>query len=590
MAKRQHIIPTEIITVAGYSLSAMLLVFACALYMGWLPSNAKQPDGTQQEALKPQIPVIKSPEAPPKVKVGEPEQEEPPAQDTPAKTADVQDTSEPLPEPELPAQDPEDLPELPAVQPPSAEPEPEPSKSARIEPREHHAPEPFAIEEPAPEPTAPETASEDPERAVEEAPTGPEEAQEPAADPPAVTPKEDTKTAELTPEQDPARSDSEDEDREAETPEAKETLSPKVRVIAPPAANEQPKKTPSVVIRIPPGVPEEVRESPADRVAVPRPKPSPRITAEVPEATDDPRVKVIVPPVEPLAPRPKPKTVIRIPAAPEPAPQKNAVASPKSEEVTPRPPATEPFVAPRPMPKPQKFAQAPIPPQTVAPQREDDIEPPKVVSSIPKAKRKRSAGPKKKERAKVARAQPRQRRRPRAGRVRIHRPPPSQNISIDQDTYCLAMAIYFEAGHKSLRAQVAVTRDILHRVESFNFPNSVCEVIYQYAHRRGRCRYAFACDGRPDRPRNRAVWQRAKMLAKEQIRCGSRCGCYIDKPTLVGTSKGRNRRVIRCSASIRTSAEPQKLANAAGQSQLAFTPASSLLGDEPISPLGRIQP
>ncbi|MEM1199621.1 MAG: cell wall hydrolase, partial [Pseudomonadota bacterium] len=252
--------------------------------------------------------------------------------------------------------------------------------------------------------------------------------------------------------------------------------------------------------------------------------------------------------------------------------------------------AEEQSAAPRPMPKPKRFAQAPTPAKTAAPQPEDEIEPPKAVSSIPKVKRKRATRPKK-ERVKVARAEPRQRRRPRAGRVRIHRPPPtSQNISIDQDTYCLAMAIYFEAGRKSLQAQVAVTRDILHRVESFNFPNSVCEVIYQYAHRRGRCRYAFACDGRPDRPRNRAVWQRAKMLAREQIRCGSRCGCYIDKPTLVDTSKGRNRRVIRCSASIRTPAEPRQVVNAASQSQLSFKQTSSLLGDEPISPLGRTQP
>ncbi|MEM1201305.1 MAG: hypothetical protein AAGI06_18540, partial [Pseudomonadota bacterium] len=339
MAKKQHIIPTEIITVAGYSLSAMLLVFACALYLGWLPSNAKQPDSAQQEALKPQIPVIKSPDAPPKVKVVEPEPEEPPAQEQPAKTADVQDPTEPLPEPEPSAQEPEDLPELPAVQPPSAE--AEPSKSARIEPREHHAPEPFAIQEPAPDPTLPETVSEDPERAVEEVPTGPEDAAEPAADPSTDAPKADTQTAELTPEPEPSRTGSKDEGREAETPEAKEASPPEVRVIAPPSVTEPPKKTPSVVIRIPSSTPDEVEEKLEDRVAVPRPKPSPRKTAEVPEAETEPRVRVIVPPVEPLAPRPKPKTVIRIPAPPEEAPKKNALTTQPTEEATPRPPAEE---------------------------------------------------------------------------------------------------------------------------------------------------------------------------------------------------------------------------------------------------------
>ncbi len=583
MAKKQHIIPTEIITVAGYSLSAMLLVFACALYLGWLPSNAKQPDSAQQEALKPAIPVIKSPDAPPKVRLGEQEQ------DPPEKTAEAQDPPEPLPEPELPAQEPDELPDLPTAEPPAAEPEPQPSKSARIEPREHHAPEPFAIQEPTtPEPVVPDAAPDEPERVAEEVLPKPEDEQEPAADPP----REDTKTAELTPGSEPAPSEREEDSRATDTPEPGDQTSPKVRIIAPPGDAEPPRQeTPSVVIRIPPSTPAEAKQTPAEPVAVPRPKPSSRKTVEGPAPASEPKVKVILPPVEPLAPRPKPKTVIRIPAAPDETPKKEALTTEETSEAPPPPATPEATVAPRPMPKPQKLARVPSPTKAAAPKSRKLIEPPSVVSSIPKAKRKRSASPKtERAKAKVARAEPKQRRRPRAGRVRIHRPPPSETISIDQDTYCLAMAIYFEAGRKSLRAQVAVTRDILHRVESFNFPNSVCEVIYQYAHRRGRCRYAFACDGRPDRPRNRVVWQRAKMLAREQIRCGSRCGCYIDKPTLVGASKGRSRRVIRCSASIRTPAEPRKVANAAGQTQLALKPVSTLLGDEPVSPLGRTQP
>ncbi|MEM8687049.1 MAG: cell wall hydrolase [Pseudomonadota bacterium] len=574
MAKKQHIIPTEIITVAGYSLSAMLLVFACALYLGWLPSNAQQPDGTQQEALKPQIPVIKSPDAPAKVRVGEPEQDDVPVQEPPAKTAEAPDLPQPLPEPELPAQDSEGLPELPAVQPPAAEPVPEPFKSARIEPSEHHAPERFADQEPALDPLEPREAPEEAERAVEEVPGEPQE-----------------ERVEAVPDAEPAPSIDEEKSRKVETPEAEEPEAPRVRVIVPPNVEEPADKTPSVVIRFPPGTPKTAEETARDPVVVPRRKPSTLERAKAPEPAFDPKVKVIVPPVEPLAPRPKPKTVISIPGAPKKATKKDALAAEETPEVPDRPSVVERSAAPRPMPKPLKLVRAPSPPEAGEPEPEEVITPPRVVSSVPKTKRKRSVSPKKKARVKrVARVEPKQRRRPRAGRVRIHRPPPSQNISIDQDTYCLAMAIYFEAGRKSLQAQVAVTRDILHRVESFNFPNSVCEVVYQYAHRRGRCRYAFACDGRPDRPRNRAVWQRAKMLAKEQIRCGSRCGCTIDKPTLVGTSKGRNRRVIRCSATIRTPAEPRKVANAAGQTQLAFEPASSLLGDEPISPLGRTQP
>ena len=47
------------------------------------------------------------------------------------------------------------------------------------------------------------------------------------------------------------------------------------------------------------------------------------------------------------------------------------------------------------------------------------------------------------------------------------------------DTKCLATAIYHEANAESVKGQIAVANVIMNRVESKDFPNSVCGVISQ---------------------------------------------------------------------------------------------------------------
>lgn len=595
MANKEHINSTQAIAAVGYSLSAMLLALAAALYLGWLPANGGEPGTAQIGAGKPEIPVVKSPERPAKTRVTElpPEESEP---EPLPETAERAEPPAPVPaeEPEQPEEVPEIVEEVPPAEPAT----PEPSKIARIAPREHHTPLAFPLEEPVQEPEPVETAE------AEQEPTETVQKEQQPAE------TEPTETAEVQPdagtEAEPTPApEGTAPTAEPEEAETAETPAGELRIVTPPTGITPSEPAPRVVIRIPPQAEEPLDELPrpiavprgkpkiverpassesqdpaktekvAERPAIPRPKPLKRKATQTP-TVPEPKVAVSEPTPEPAAPK------TAQPAAP--APKTDALSVEAGDE----PPASKTPRVPRPQAKPKRQAASPTHTATVGTQAKQAPKAEKRVKRAPKAQaqRKRQRATK---RTRLARAQAKP-RRAQPGRVRIHRPPVTETVSLDQDTYCLAMAIYHEAGSRNLQQQVAVSRDILHRVESFNFPNSVCDVVYQFAHRRGRCRYAFACDGLPDRPRNKSVWRRAKVLARAHMACGSRCGCTLQRPTLVSNSESRNRRVIRCSATIRTPASQSQPREVAQGAQLRIKPVSSRRQKEPVSALGRLQP
>ncbi len=82
---------------------------------------------------------------------------------------------------------------------------------------------------------------------------------------------------------------------------------------------------------------------------------------------------------------------------------------------------------------------------------------------------------------------------------------------------CLADAIYFEARGESVRGQMAVAQVVINRVFSGYYPNHVCGVVYQNAHRRFRCQFTFACDGLPERINEPVAWERAKHIARDAL-------------------------------------------------------------------------
>lgn len=82
---------------------------------------------------------------------------------------------------------------------------------------------------------------------------------------------------------------------------------------------------------------------------------------------------------------------------------------------------------------------------------------------------------------------------------------------------CLAEAVYFEARGEAVLGQVAVAQVVLNRAFSGKYPDSVCGVVYQNAHRHLACQFTFACDGIRDVIREPDMWERATKIAAEML-------------------------------------------------------------------------
>lgn len=79
---------------------------------------------------------------------------------------------------------------------------------------------------------------------------------------------------------------------------------------------------------------------------------------------------------------------------------------------------------------------------------------------------------------------------------------------------CLSEAVYFEARGEPVRGQIAVAQVVMNRVFSGFYPNTVCGVVYQNAHRHLACQFTFACDDVADVVREPDMWERARKIAK----------------------------------------------------------------------------
>jgi spore germination cell wall hydrolase CwlJ-like protein len=82
---------------------------------------------------------------------------------------------------------------------------------------------------------------------------------------------------------------------------------------------------------------------------------------------------------------------------------------------------------------------------------------------------------------------------------------------------CLANAIYFEARSEPVRGQMAVAQVVLNRVFSGVYPDNVCSVVYQNAHRRLACQFTFACDGKSKAITDRHAWGRSMRIARQTL-------------------------------------------------------------------------
>jgi len=100
---------------------------------------------------------------------------------------------------------------------------------------------------------------------------------------------------------------------------------------------------------------------------------------------------------------------------------------------------------------------------------------------------------------------------------------PSIRVSA-RDLRCLAEGIYFEARGESMEGQLAVGLVILNRVGSENYPDNICDVVYQNEDKRNRCQFSFACDGEPDVITEDVKWFEIRGYARWLLANDSKAG------------------------------------------------------------------
>lgn len=78
---------------------------------------------------------------------------------------------------------------------------------------------------------------------------------------------------------------------------------------------------------------------------------------------------------------------------------------------------------------------------------------------------------------------------------------------------CLALTLYFESRGEPWLGQIAVAQVVLNRVESSQFPDNVCDVVYEGGEARYKCQFTWYCDGKSDEPQDEKSWAVSLSLA-----------------------------------------------------------------------------
>jgi N-acetylmuramoyl-L-alanine amidase len=95
--------------------------------------------------------------------------------------------------------------------------------------------------------------------------------------------------------------------------------------------------------------------------------------------------------------------------------------------------------------------------------------------------------------------------------------------SYEEQHYCMALNIYHESRAESKLGQLAVGFVTMNRVYSKDYPNTVCDVVYQAqlnSHGqpiRNKCQFSWFCDGKSDKPRDEDMWFWSKQVAHQVL-------------------------------------------------------------------------
>lgn len=80
-----------------------------------------------------------------------------------------------------------------------------------------------------------------------------------------------------------------------------------------------------------------------------------------------------------------------------------------------------------------------------------------------------------------------------------------------REVECLAKNIYYEAGSESRNGKIAVAEVTMNRVQSRQFPRTVCGVVYQKT--KGTCQFSWVCQN-GNRIRSVSAWRESLQIAE----------------------------------------------------------------------------
>jgi len=97
----------------------------------------------------------------------------------------------------------------------------------------------------------------------------------------------------------------------------------------------------------------------------------------------------------------------------------------------------------------------------------------------------------------------------------------------NNEIYCMAQNIYFEAGNQPLAGKIAVAQVVINRTNHPNYPTTMCDVIYQAKWKenwlgnlvpiRQQCQFSWFCDGKSDDPVDSPTWMNSLKVAADVV-------------------------------------------------------------------------
>ena len=94
----------------------------------------------------------------------------------------------------------------------------------------------------------------------------------------------------------------------------------------------------------------------------------------------------------------------------------------------------------------------------------------------------------------------------------------------NNEAFCLAQNMYFEAGNQPVAGKIAVSQVVINRTNHMNYPSTICGVVYDAKYRenwkgnfvpiRHKCQFSWFCDGKSDDPVDSKTWIQCLTLAR----------------------------------------------------------------------------